>query len=240
MQTVTRVRPLLRVATVLLAASLAVTACGGQDSSTSADTSTPAPSTSATSSPSSSPSTQAGGSSHGADPTTGGRLVRVDKYAISYRVPQDWISVDGKALLRPDSPVLAQVANRLGLTVDQLITAIGNNILAYSVSDKGAVGGVLDTVNLIGVPTSGITGDQIRLQLAGIGAKPGKSVSAHTPVGGVARVPYVWDTQGHRIYGVSMAVDLGSATAQITVSAHDARSARSIADLVQGSLQKLS
>jgi hypothetical protein len=236
MQTVTRARPILRVASVLLVAALAVSACGGHASSTSADTGTPAPSTSATSSE----STQAGGSSHGADPATGGRLVRVAKYAISYRVPQGWISVDGKALLRRDNPVLAQVANRLGLTVDQLITSIGNNIQAYSISDKGAVGGVLDTVNLIGVPTSGVTGDQIRVQLAGIGAKPGRSVSAHTPVGHVARVPYVWDTNGHRIYGVSMAVDLGTATAQITVSAHDAPSARSIADLVQGSLQKLS
>lgn len=236
MQTVTRARPILRVAAVLLAAALALIACGGHDASTSADTSTPAPSKPATSSA----STQAGGSSHGADPTTGGRLVRVVKYAISYRVPQGWISVDGKALLRPDNPILAQVAHRLGLTVDQLITSIGNNIQAYSVSDKGAVRGVLDTVNLIGVPVSGVTGDQIRVQLAGIGAKPGTSVSAHTRVGDVTRVPYVWDTNGHRIYGVSMAVDLGTATAQITVSAHDAPTARSIADLVQGSLQKLS
>jgi hypothetical protein len=166
--------------------------------------------------------------------------VRVAKYGISYRVPAGWISVDGKALLRPDNPVLAQVAHRLGMTVDQLISSIGSSIQAYSVSGHGATDGVLDTVNLIGVPASGVTGDQIRVQLASIGAKPGKAVSAHTPVGGVTRLPYVWDTNGHRIYGVSMAVDLGTSTAQITVSAHDAQSARSIADLVQRSLQNLS
>jgi hypothetical protein len=239
MQTSARVRA--RVAGVLLTSALALTACGGHGSSTNADSGTPAPSTSPKSptSPTSSASTRAGGSSHGADPTSGGRLVRVLKYGISYRVPPGWLSVDGKALLRPDNPVLTQVANHLGMSVDQLITAIGNNILAYSVSDAGATGGVLDTVNLIGIPVSGVTGDQIRVQLASIGAKPGKAVSARTPVGQVTRLPYVWDTNGHRIYGVSMAVDLGTSTAQITVSAHNAPSARSIADLVQGSLQKL-
>ena len=235
MQTVTRASPLLRAAAVTTAVALALTACGGQNSSTSAAADRPTPSSS--SSPSQ--STRDGGSSPGADPTSGGRLVRVAEYGISYRVPAGWISIDGKALLRPDNPVLKQVANRLGLSVDQLISSIGSNIQAYSVSDQGATDGVLDTVNLIGVPASGVTGDQIRVQLASIGAKPGKAVSSHTPVGGLTRLPYVWDTNGHRIYGVSMAVDLGSATAQITVSAHDAPSARSIADLVQGSLQKL-
>ena len=234
MQTQTRVRPPLRLAGVLLAAALAASACGGHDSSSSAGPTTPS------TSPTASTSTQAGGSSKNADPASGGRLVTVTKYGISYRVPQGWISVDGKALLRPDNPVLQQVASRLGLTVEQLISNIGNNIQAYSVSGQGATDGVLDTVNLIGIPASGVTGDQIRVQLASIGAKPGKAVSAHTPAGDVTRLPYVWDTNGHRIYGVSMAVDLGTSTAQITVSAHDVRSATSIADLVQGSLQNLS
>jgi hypothetical protein len=230
-------RPLLRLVGVLLAVALSLGACGDHDSSTSAGSGTPSPSVSPANP---SESTQAGGSSHGADPTSGGRVVRVIKYGISYRVPQGWISVDGKELLRPDNPVLTQVANRLGMTVDQLITSIGNNIQAYSVSGKGAVDGVLDTVNLIGIPASGVTGAQIRVQLASIGAEPGKAVSAPTSVGRVTRMPYVWDTNGHRIYGVSMAVDLGTSTAQITVSAHDARNARSIADLVQHSLRKLS
>jgi len=237
---------LLRLAGVLLTAGLVTSGCGGGGSTTAADDprspasspTTTDPTTDATTDATTATTDGTDGSTEGADPSSDDKLVQVAKYGISYRVPHGWISVDGKDLLRADNPVLKQVAGRMGVPVDQLISTIGANIQAYSVSDQGATNGVLDTVNMLAVPVSGLTGSQLRVQLASIGAKPGKVVTAPTPVGGLARLPYVWKTNGRTIYGVSMAVDLGTAAAQITVSAHDAAGARRIADLVQGSLRK--
>jgi hypothetical protein len=231
-----------RLAGVLLTAGLVTSGCGGGSTTATDDPTTPA-SSPTTTDPTSDATTGAthaatDGSTEGADLSSDDKLVEVAKYGISYRVPHGWISVDGQDLLRADNPVLKQVAGRMGVTVDQLISTIGANIQAYSVSNEGATNGVLDTVNMLGVPVSGLTGSQLKVQLASIGAKPGKAVTAHTPVGGLTRLPYAWKTTGRTIYGVSMAVDLGTATAQITVSAHDAASARKIADLVQGSLRR--
>jgi hypothetical protein len=231
---------LLRLAGVLLTAGLVTSGCGGGGSTTATDDPTTPASSPTTTDPTTDPATDAtaDGSTEGADPSSDDKLVRVAKYGLSYRVPHGWISVDGKDLLRADNPVLKQVADQMGVPVDQLISTIGANIQAYSVSNEGATNGVLDTVNMLGVPVSGLTGSQLKVQLASIGAQPGKVVTAHTPVGGVTRLPYAWKTTGRTIYGVSMAVDLGTATAQIPECAHDAASAQKIADLVQGSLRK--
>jgi hypothetical protein len=237
MTSVSRTRPLLGLASLLLTATVGLTACGGgDDSSATADS---APTSTPTSAPTSEPTSAPTSDATDSGDSQTGTLVRIDQYGVSYRVPKGWISVDGKDLLKPDNPVLKEVAEHMGVSVDQLISSIGTHIQAYSVSDEGANGGLVDNVNALGVPTSGLTAAQLKVQLAGIGAKPGKVVQATTPAGHLTRLSYRWTTNGITINGVSMAVDLGTSTVQVTVSAHDAATAGTIADLVQSSLRPL-
>src|SRR3954453_13040262 len=129
---------LLRLAGVLLTAGLVTSGCGGGGSATPPDDPTTPASSPTTTDPTTDDATDDPGSTEGADPSSEDKLVRVAKYGISYRVPRGWISVDGKDLLRADNPVLKQVAGRMGVTVNQLISTIGSNIQAYSVSNQGA------------------------------------------------------------------------------------------------------
>jgi hypothetical protein len=161
----------------------------------------------------------------------------VEKYGFSYRVPSGWISGQGPP--PTDNPVLQDVAQKMGVPVKQLITSMGTAIQAYSISDHGVVGGILDNVNTIGVPAGGLTDAQLTAQIAAVGARPGKAVHVQTPAGDVTRMSYVWHTNGLTIHGVARALDLGDSTASVTVTSHAVGSATSIADLVQGSLQKI-
>jgi hypothetical protein len=235
MRTLPRPSLLLRVAALVLTAGLAVSGCGGGTSSAPAADPGSTPPTSGTPSSAGDP-----GSTHGTDPKSGGKLVQLDKYGVSYRVPAGWTSIDGKQLLKPDNPVLKEVAGRMGVSVDQLLSTIGSNLQAYAITDQGAVNGFLDNVDGGGYPIGGLTEAQLEVQLAAIGAKPGKVVHSHTAAGELMRLPYVWTTNGVTIHGVALVIDLGDATAQVTVSAHDEQTATSIADEVQGSLQRMS
>jgi hypothetical protein len=241
MTSASRTRPHLGLAALLLTATVSLTACGGGDGSNPTADSAPttAPISAPTTAPTSDPTSAATSDATDSGQPRSGTLVRVDAYDISYRVPKGWISVDGKDLLKPDNPVLKEVAEHMGVSVDRLISSIGTHIQAYSVSDEGANAGLVDNVNALGVPASGVTAAQLKVQLAGIGAKPGKVVHATTPAGHLTRLSYRWTTNGITINGVSMAVDLGTSTVQVTVSAHDAATAASIADLVQSSLRPL-
>jgi hypothetical protein len=167
------------------------------------------------------------------------KLVTLPAYRLSYRVPAGWITVNGKDLLRRDNPVLTTVAARTGMTIDQLISSLGSHLQAYSISDKGAVDGILDNVNAIGFPAGGLTDAQMRAQFAAIGARPGLVSHVRTPAGQVARLAYVWHTNGLTVHGVALAIDLGGSTASVTVTSHAADSANTLADLVQQSLDRV-
>jgi hypothetical protein len=221
----------LRMATVVVMAALVTGGCGGGGSSSPAAGPGTQP-------PSSSPTVAVSTKSTGA-PRTDGTLVRIEKYGISYRVPKGWLSINGKSLLKPDNPVLRQIAQRSGISVDQVISSISANMQAYAITDQGAVDGILDNVNDIGFPVGGLTDAQMKAQIAGTGATPGTLAHAHSPAGDLTRISYVWTTSGRTFYGVALAIDLGDATTSITVTSHAPDRARAIADLVQGSLQKI-
>jgi hypothetical protein len=158
---------------------LLLAGCGGTDAATSDPG--PASATSAAPSPTSptSPTSKAPATSKASDGPApvhyagDTKLVTLPAYRLSYRVPAGWITVNGKDLLRRDNPVLTTVAARTGMTIDQLISSLGSHLQAYSISDKGAVDGILDNVNAIGFPAGGLTDAQMRAQFAAIGARPG-------------------------------------------------------------------
>ena len=105
--------------------------------------------------------------------------------------------------------------------------------------DDGAVHGFVDNVNTVG-QEGDVNDDQVKLQLATIGAKPGELTHAATPAGDVTRVSYTLPTKtGPTIRAVALAVRTDAATVVVTVSASTAARADAIADQVQGSLQQL-
>jgi hypothetical protein len=168
-------------------------------------------------------------------------VIKVEKYGISFELPKGWLTLDAKNVLRGgvQSPFLKELAGRLGTTPDQLVKVFSSAVQTMSVSDAGAVGGFVDNVNTVG-QEGDLNDDQLKLQLATIGARPGEITHASSPAGDVTRVPYALRTKtGPTIRGVAVAVRTGVATVVITVSSVSEARAAAIADQVQASLARL-
>jgi hypothetical protein len=168
-------------------------------------------------------------------------VIAVEKYGISFELPKSWLTLDAKNVLKggADSPLIKELADRLGASPEQLIQTFSSAVQTMSVSDDGAVHGFVDNVNTVG-QEGDVNDDQVKLQLATIGAKPGELTHASSPAGDVTRVPYTLPTKaGPTIRGVALAVRTSKATVVVTVSSSTAARAGAIADQVQGSLQQL-
>jgi hypothetical protein len=168
-----------------------------------------------------------------------GEVVKVSKYGVSFKVPKGWISLDSSDVGKADSPIVRTVAHRLGVTPQQVIASFQKSLLSISVTDHGAVNGVLDNINSVGTGNHLPTDNGITLQLAQIGARPGSIHHIDTRVGKGVRVAYRWTTNGLHFHGEIVAVDTGPAVLSITVTAHAAPTAKSLADGVQASLDRL-
>jgi hypothetical protein len=168
-------------------------------------------------------------------------VIAVDKYGISFELPKRWITLDAKNVLRGgvDSPLIKELSDRLGASPEQLVQAFSSAVQTMSVSDAGAVHGFVDNVNSVG-QEGDVNDDQVKLQLATLGARPGTLTHATSPAGDVTRVPYTLRTKsGPTIRAVALAVRTGTATVVVTVSSATAARAAAIADQVQGSLARL-
>lgn len=175
----------------------------------------------------------------GDGPSRGAQVVKVKKHDLSFELPKGWTTLDAKNLLDASNPVIKEVASRMGMTPRQLADTMGRSVLTFSITDKGAVRGFVDNVNSVGLSRSEFSDDRITMQLATIGAKPGKFEHATSAAGDVIRVPYRWRVARKTIHGVLVMVDVGDAAAQITVSSHAAGKARKLADQIQASLRPI-
>jgi hypothetical protein len=231
--TVTRALP-LRLASLLAGLALATTACGADSSSTAADT---APPTSSATSGDSSPTGDSSSTEAGLSDDE--QLIKVTKYGVGFALPKGWSTLDAKNVLGTDNPALQEFAQHMGTSTQQVVTLLKNNVQTLSISDEGAHDGFVDNVNSIGTATPTINDDQIKLQLASIGAKLGPIVHADSPAGAVTRVPYHWTNSGRVIRVQLIIVDVGRQLVSITISSVSADSAAQIGDQVQESLQSL-
>ena len=229
-------RPVL--AALSLLAALALAGCGGGSETTSGAN----PTAPATPAPSSTTATDT--TSPAPSPTASSdrvQVIAVEKYGISFELPKGWLTLDAKNVLKDgsDSPIIKELADRLGASPDQLVQTFSTAVQTMSVSDDGAVHGFVDNVNTVG-QEGAVNDDQVKLQLATIGAKPGEITHAGSPAGDVTRVPYTLPTKtGPIVRAVALAVRTGTATVVVTISSSTAARAGAIADQVQESLQPL-
>ena len=160
--------------------------------------------------------------------------------SISYRVPKGWASLDGSKALSPDNPILRSVAQRLNMTPRQVVLAsFQQSVQAMAVTDQGAWNGILDNINSVGTTVPSLNDDQIKLQLATLGAKTRAVHHFTSPAGHGSRIAYEWTTNGLHFHGEVLAVDVGDSIVSITVTAHSAAAAPTLADQVQASIDRL-
>jgi hypothetical protein len=219
--------------------ALALAGCGTSTTPKAASASTPIPSPSASSSASSTAT-----ATPTEEPTetasAGAEVVKVKKYGISFELPKGWITLDAKKALEGGgtNPFLKDLADRLGASPEQLMQSFSTYVQTFSVSGEGAKHGFLANVNSVGQEGE-VNDEQIKLQLATLGAKPGQLDHATTDAGDLTRVPYELKSHGLTIHVVALAVHPAGATVVVTVSASSTEDADALADQIQASLKKI-
>jgi hypothetical protein len=210
--------------------TLTLGGCGSNDAPSATPT---APRTSPTATATETPTAEA--------PTGDTQVVKVEKYGVSFELPKGWITLDAKKALAGSgkSPIWDELAGRMGTTRQQLVQMLSSSVQTFSVSDQGARHGFLENVNTVGQEEE-LNDEQIKLQLATLGAKPGAFEHTTSAAGDVTRVAYELPTKaGLTVRAVVVAVTVDGATVFVTVSSSTAASAARIADMVQASLQPI-
>jgi hypothetical protein len=167
------------------------------------------------------------------------QVIKVRKYGISFEIPSGWTTLNARKVLQGDNPGLATMANRMGMTGSQFAGMLAAGIEVFAVTDQGAVDGYLDNINVSGLRGTTTTEDQIKLQFATIGAKPGTFEHATSPAGDVIRVPFTLPIRSFYAQGVSIIVFTEDSTVNITIGSHSADIADSVANQVQESLAQV-
>jgi hypothetical protein len=230
--TVTRGLP-LRLGTLLTGFALAASACGdGGSSSPVAD-------------PGSSPTSPVSASV----PATGNvalgkvgpleQLVRVRKYGVGFGLPKEWSTLDAERALDPKSRVLKEVSQRTGIAPKKLVRTVLQTAETLSVAEQGADDWLPDNVSSVGSPPFASSDEDLRRELASVGAKLGQFRHVSTPAGDVTTVPYRRITSGRFVFSQLLVVDLGSAAVTITITSSSSSRAGTLAEEVQRTLQPL-
>lgn len=234
-------RASLRTVVAVTAAVIALAGCGSTQSPKAATATSGTPSPSASPSASSS-ATPTGGPTGSPRASAGAQVVEVEKYGVSFELPKSWITLNARKVFKggAKNPFLAELANRLGTTEQQLVEQFSTVLQTMSVSDAGAAHGFLANVNSVG-QEGDVNDEQIKLQLATIGAKPGAFSHATTEAGDLTRIPYDLQPKSvaMTIHAVALAVHTEVATVVITASSSSAKDAAAIADQIQASLKTI-
>jgi hypothetical protein len=229
-------RAALRAVGLAAIAALTLAGCG---SSGDGDTEPRAAASETTSQPSDGPSDEPSATEQ-TSTATDTQTVEVTKFGISFQLPEGWITLDAKKALEGggQNAFLEEMADKLGTTQDQLVKSFSTIVQTLSVSDEGAVHGFLTNVNTVGQEAE-LNDDQIKLQLASIGAKPGPIDHATSEAGDVTRVPYDLAAKAMTVRAVALAVHADAGTVVVTVSSSTSAEAGRIADQIQASLRKI-
>lgn len=167
-------------------------------------------------------------------------VIKVKKFGVSFELPKGWISLDAKQALKGKgkNPFLDDLAERLGMTGEQLTRLFATSVQTMSVSGNGASHGFLTNVNTIG-QEGDLNDDQLKLQMATVGAKIGTVAHATADAGDVTRMSYDLTSKGVTIRGVAIAVHTEVATVLISVSSLSEAESGRIADQIQASLKTI-
>jgi hypothetical protein len=172
---------------------------------------------------------------------TGPKVVKIAKYGVAFELPGDWTSVDLKNILagRPN-PIFEEFAKKMGTTADKLVASLSGTTTTMSISGTGAISGYLDNVVTAGEPNRDYNDDQLKLQMATIGAKVGPVEHDRTDAGPLSRFAYRFSVRTLTVHGTFLGLRTDSGDfVSIIVSAHSAAAASTIADQIQASLRSI-
>jgi hypothetical protein len=171
----------------------------------------------------------------------GPKVVKVKKYGVAFELPADWMSLDAKNVFSGRSnSVFDEFAKRMGTTGDKLLESFTSSTETMSIGGTGAINGYLDNVVTTGEPNRDYNDDQLKLQMATIGAKAGPVEHASTDAGDLSRISYVLTAKALKIHGAYLGLRTdGGDFVSIIVSAHSAADSRSIGDQIVASLRSI-
>jgi len=141
-------------------------------------------------------------------------------------VPEGWQSLKASEVFdgATDNPVIQELADRLGLSPEQLAQAM-RTIDLMLISDGGAHGGVVDNVNVVstGVP---LNDSQVKLQLAAVGVKKPEISHTMTKLGEAISATYEVALGGKSLRGGGIYLDAPEGAVAVTVSSSEASTTR--------------
>jgi hypothetical protein len=216
--------------------------CGLTDGLTTEDRTLPPPSASSTAAPSTVAPSQAPtkaptDASRSARKATGPTR-RVESGGIALEVPARWLELDAAQLAdgAAGAPELAELAARSGITVDQFVASMKGVELALF-NDDAATGRYLDNLTVLSVAAPQLTGTTVEFALMQMGASDVLSTHVSTALGDAISATYELRVGATTIHGVMVVVRTGDRASAITISAHDAATARSLAEVVTDTVE---
>jgi hypothetical protein len=148
---------------------------------------------------------------------------RVESSGVAFEMPEDWRALDVGDLLdgATDSPMVAELADRLGVEPDELVDAVGD-IDVFLFSSAGGHHGFVDNVNVNAGPGALPTESQVELQLLRLGAKDDHVDRVTTAAGEALTSTYEIEIGGHVVRGGQIFVHVPDGLVVVTVSTTDA------------------
>jgi hypothetical protein len=163
---------------------------------------------------------------------------RVEASGFTFEVPSGWIELDADEIADgvAGAPELAELAERSGLDPDRLVDMMKGVDLALF-DNEGAASGYVDNLNVLPTPGPAPNESMLELGLLQMGAQDVASDRVLTSVGEVLTASYALSIGDRTIHGLAVLAEDDGTVAVITVSAHDAATARELAQLVCDSLE---
>ena len=125
---------------------------------------------------------------------------RVEASGFSFEVPKGWVELDAGELFEgaAGNDEIEKLADRLGISSDQLLATVGNADL-FLFSNEGAHAGRVDNLNVIQVPAGQLNASQIELGLLAVGAEDLDVQHVSTAAGDAVRARYDITFAGQKV-----------------------------------------
>lgn len=227
-------------AALAAASALALSACGGDDSSnggSSSSTSSSDAASSSASEPSESASDPSSEATEGDDAAAEG-TVTATKSGLNFEVPDGWETVDPSQLAQnsDDAPkALKDMAKSSGMSLDEFLQGMSQSIDVMALGESKD--GFAQNVNVIANP-SALTAADLKASLKQQKATVSKTEEVDTPEGKATVATYTLKVGSQTVEGQMAAVPSDSGAGVITVSTIDKDETAKIMDSILKSVKK--
>jgi hypothetical protein len=161
-----------------------------------------------------------------------------EKVHTTFAAPETWTAIDAAKLgeASADSPELKEMADRMGVTVQQFKRAFANVELFLA---GPPVAGFAPNINALVLPVAEMPSDAaIRAEIGRIASAAPTLRHSRTPVGDALEVAYPIKTAGRTVHVHSLLLDTRDGVLELTIAAPDEATASSLAADVLASVHQ--